>query len=51
MQKANKSGTDVYNIIIEEASKDPSKVLVLPHFIGSGTPYLDSRSMGAIIGM
>jgi xylulokinase len=36
---------------MEEASMDPSKVLVLPHFIGSGTPYLDSKSMGAIIGM
>ncbi len=51
MQRAKESGEDIYNIIIGEASKDPSKVLILPHFIGSGTPYLDSRSMGAITGM
>ena len=51
MQRAKESNEDVYNIIIGEASTEPSKVLILPHFIGSGTPYLDSKSMGAIIGM
>jgi xylulokinase len=51
MQRAKEFKKDVYNIIIDEASKEPSKVLILPHFIGSGTPYLDSKSMGAIVGM
>ncbi len=51
VRRAKESNKDVYNIIIGEASKDPSRVLILPHFMGSGTPYLDSRSMGAIIGM
>ncbi len=49
-QKAAKSNKDVYDIIVGEASSGPSRILVLPHFIGSGTPYLDSRSKGAIIG-
>lgn len=29
----------------------PSRVLVLPHFAGSGTPHLDSRSKGAVLGL
>jgi xylulokinase len=29
----------------------PSSVLVLPHFAGSGTPQLDARSKGAILGL
>lgn len=49
--RAKESNKDVYDIIIGEASKEPSKLFVLPHFIGSGTPYLDSRSLGAIVGM
>jgi xylulokinase len=29
----------------------PSSLLVLPHFAGSGTPHLDARSKGAIVGL
>lgn len=29
----------------------PSAVFVLPHFCGSGTPYLDVRSKGAFLGL
>lgn len=29
----------------------PSRVLVLPHFAGSGTPYLDVQSKGLIVGL
>lgn len=49
--KAKSNNQDVYELIIREASKAPSRLLVLPHFIGSGTPYLDSRSQGALVGM
>ena len=51
VQRAKSSNLDVFKMIISEASKDPSRILVLPHFIGSGTPYLDSKSMGAIVGL
>ena len=51
VQRAIEKNQDVFKLIISEASKDPSRVLVLPHFIGSGTPYLDSRSKGAIAGL
>jgi xylulokinase len=29
----------------------PSPLLLLPHFAGSGTPHLDARSKGAILGL
>jgi len=29
----------------------PSRVLALPHFAGSGTPHLDSRSKGMLVGL
>lgn len=51
VQRAKENNMDVFNIIIGEASKDPSRLLLLPHFIGSGTPYLDSKSKGAVVGM
>ncbi len=51
VRRAKENDIDVFQIIVGEAAKDPSRLLVLPHFIGSGTPYLDSKSMGAIIGM
>jgi len=31
--------------------EQPSGVLVLPHFAGSGTPYLDAQSKGLIVGL
>ena len=31
--------------------KLPTNLLVLPHFAGSGTPYLDNASTGAILGL
>jgi len=36
---------------IENNYKDPSEVFVLPHFSGSGTPYLDFDSKGIIAGL
>ena len=32
-------------------NKDPSGIFVLPHFAGSGTPYLDFESKGIIAGL
>lgn len=31
--------------------KDPSELFVLPYFSGSGTPYLDFRAKGMIVGL
>ena len=50
-EEAERTGGDVYQILLDQASREPSPVLVLPHFIGSGTPWLDASSTGAILGL
>jgi xylulokinase len=48
---AQQRGQDPYDIIIDQASADPADVLILPHFVGSGTPTMDPLSRGAILGL
>jgi len=50
-KKAEATGADIYSIIIREAKPSPSKLFVLPHFTATGTPYMDSKSCGAILGL
>jgi xylulokinase len=45
------TGKSVYDLILAQAPAGPAPVLVLPHFIGSGTPSLDPASKGAILGL
>jgi xylulokinase len=49
--EAARSGRDIYEVILSQAPAEPSPVLVLPHFVGSGTPWLDPASKGAILGL
>jgi len=49
--QAEKIGKDVYDVIVERIHNEPVDVYILPHFVGSGTPTLDSRSKGAILGL
>ena len=49
--QAQANGDDPYNLILKDASPDPSPLLVLPHFAGSGTPTFDTASKGAILGL
>jgi xylulokinase len=51
LAQARASGCDVYDLILEQASPGPSPVLILPHFVGSGTPWMDAASKGAILGL
>lgn len=46
-----RANSDAYDIILESASADPSGLLVLPHFSGSGTPTFDTASKAAILGL
>ncbi|MBI2193464.1 MAG: hypothetical protein HYU36_15925 [Planctomycetes bacterium] len=48
---AASSGRDVYDLLVERAVPGPAEVFLLPHFTGSGTPYLDGDSRGAILGL
>jgi xylulokinase len=50
-QQAGRTGEDVYDLIVQQATRGPSPVLILPHFVGSGTPWMDPRSKGAILGL
>lgn len=49
--QAAQSDKDAYDLILAEASDEPTDLLVLPHFSGAGTPLLDTQSKGAVLGM
>lgn len=50
-RQAKELGRSVYEIL-EEGMKDaPTGILVLPHFAGAATPYMDMGSKGAVIGL
>lgn len=51
LEQARASSRDVYDLILQQASPGPSPVLILPHFVGSGTPWMDAASKGAILGL
>jgi xylulokinase len=42
---------DAYDLILAEAPAGPTRLMVLPHFAGAGTPWVDVHSRGAILGM
>lgn len=49
--EAEEAGIGAYQLMESKAPKGPSSVLVLPHFNGSGTPWCDLESKGAILGL
>jgi len=48
---AEKEKKDIYEVIIQQTEDEPSPLLLLPHFVGSGTPWLDPSSKGALVGL
>jgi len=50
-QIAEREGKDPYEVIVERAGDNIRSLFFLPHFVGSGTPYLDSYSRGALVGL
>lgn len=51
VELAKSLGQDAYDLILDGAPEGPTSVFVLPHFAGSGTPWLDTSSKGAFIGL
>ena len=51
-KRAKEQGVSV-NELLEHSysSADPSGLLVLPHFAGAATPYMDTGSKGAVLGL
>ncbi|NMD37449.1 MAG: hypothetical protein GYA87_02060 [Christensenellaceae bacterium] len=45
------NNNDPYDEIIDYMSNNPTKILVLPHFTSTGSPYNDDNSSGAIMGL
>jgi xylulokinase len=48
---AQETDQDAYDVILSDVPETPTDLLVLPHFAGSGTPWLDTASKGAILGL
>ncbi|MHB1347120.1 MAG: FGGY-family carbohydrate kinase [Candidatus Humimicrobiaceae bacterium] len=48
---SQRENINIYKIIDENIYDKPVDVFILPHFVGSGTPYLDANSKGMIIGI
>jgi len=49
--QAQREGCDVYDILMKKMSDEPSSIFVLPHFTSAGTPYMDPKPTGAIVGL
>jgi len=48
---AKKEGKNVFEILVKKAKERSANSMVLPHFVGSGTPWIDPLSKGAILGL
>lgn len=51
IQEAERTGANAYELLIGRMPATPTGLLVLPYFTPSGTPYFDTRTGGAILGM
>ncbi len=51
MHEARADGRDAYDALLEHAPAAPTRLLVLPHFTSTGTPYFDAQARGAIVGL
>jgi len=51
MRAAQAGGKDAYELLLQGASPEPTSLLLLPDFAGSGTPTFDTASKGAILGL
>jgi len=51
VQEAQAQGVDAYDVILSKVPDGLYPLFVLPHFNGSGTPWCDLTSKGAIVGL
>lgn len=49
--KAKEQGISVYKVLENGMKDEPTGILVLPHFAGAATPYMDAGSKGAFVGL
>lgn len=48
---AEAAGGSGYDVLLAEAQEEPTDLLLLPHLAGSGPPYRDGNSLGALVGL
>ncbi len=51
IREARRKNLDPYRLMIDKIPPGPSNIMFLPHMNGSGTPWCDMLSKGAIIGL
>jgi xylulokinase len=51
VEEAKKTGVNAYEILLNEMEDKPSNLLVLPYCTPSGTPYFDTKTKGAVLGL
>jgi xylulokinase len=49
--QASRTGRSAYDVLLDGASPGPTDLLLLPHLAGSGPPYKDADSLGALLGI
>jgi len=49
--EAKRRGVDPYDVILSNIPEEPTRLLLLPHFGSTGTPYLDPHPTSAMIGL
>jgi xylulokinase len=50
--KSRRKGINFYDYVMNNIPEKPDKdLLMLPHFVGSGTPYVDPCSKGLLVGL
>ncbi len=45
------TGADAYDLILASMPENPTRLMVLPYFTGSGTPHFDDHTPAAILGL
>lgn len=50
-ERAAKLECNAYDLLLRGVPTEPTGIFVFPHFLGTGTPWLDSAARGAIIGI
>lgn len=48
--EARKMGISVYDYLNSTAAAEPTDLLIIPHFAGSGTPYMNPEAKGTMYG-
>jgi xylulokinase len=51
LSQAARTGADPYDLLSQAMAAEPTDLLVLPYFTPSGTPYFDTQTPGAILGL